>query len=160
MAGPDDAPALRDLFEKSYPALMAGSYAAEVLERALPMLTRPNELLLASGRFFLVGEASGRALACGGWSDGSPWPGRSVAGHAHIRHFATHPDRTGEGLGRMIFERCLAGARGAGMNALDCYSSLNAEPFYAALGFLPVERVEIPLGASLRFPAVLMRREI
>ena len=42
---------------------------------------------------------------------------------------------------------------------LEVYSTLTAEPFYAALGFLHVERVEIPLR-ECNFTSILMRREV
>jgi len=47
-----------------------------------------------------------------------------------------------------------------GVIRFECYSSLNAEGFYAALGFASISRMEIRLGPRHTLPAVLMRRPI
>lgn len=55
---------------------------------------------------------------------------------------------------------CAAAARRAGAGRFECYASLNAEPFYMALGFKSVRRIEIPMGPRLAFPSILMTRSI
>jgi hypothetical protein len=40
------------------------------------------------------------------------------------------------------------------------YSSLNGEPFYAALGFRRLKRIETPMPGGVRFPAIRMERAI
>jgi len=115
----------------------AGEYAARFLNRA------------ACSKSLLPHRLSGK-----------PVPTFPHDALAHIRHFATHPDWTGRGAGRAIFERCEAEARAAGFTRFTCYSSRNGEPFYAALGFRRVREIEVPMGPELRFPSVLMVREI
>lgn len=44
------------------------------------------------------------------------------------------------------------------MLRFECYAGLNAEGFYAALGFAAVGRFDVPLGGSLLLPSVVMRR--
>jgi N-acetylglutamate synthase-like GNAT family acetyltransferase len=78
----------------------------------------------------------------------------------HIRHFAIHPSWIGQGVGRSIYSMCEEQARIAGMQRFECYANLNAEGFYAALGFRPVRRIEITMGPRARLPGVLMERSI
>ena len=51
-------------------------------------------------------------------------------------------------------------ARAAGVEQFEVYSSLNAEGFYAAMGFSPVRTFEMPLYQGLTIPAVLMARRL
>ena len=146
------------MLDASYSRLMRGAYPDDLLERALPRITRANPELLRSGRYHLAESDEGEAMACGGWSDRPP--GAGPDGHAHIRHFATHPDWTGKGAGRAIYERCEAEAAAAGFGGFVCFSSLNGEGFYAALGFRRVREIRVPMGPDLRFPSVLMVRGI
>ena len=78
-------------------------------------------------------------------------------GEAHIRHFATHPDWQRQGIGAALLTRCFHDAKSAGIHTLHCYSTLNAEPFYHTHGFRAVEAINVPMGANIFFPAVLMQ---
>ena len=51
-------------------------------------------------------------------------------------------------------------ARERGVTHLDLAASLNAEPFYAALGYTVTERGEVVLGNGLRMPAVWMTKTL
>ena len=51
-------------------------------------------------------------------------------------------------------------ARTAGVDCFECYSSLNAEGFYAALGFELIQPLDVQMGPDLRMPVMLMRRFI
>ena len=159
-AFPDDPRAVAALLQASYGRLMRPAYPEALLERALPRITRPNPALLGSGRYHIAEEADGRAIGCGGWSDRPPGGRPSGDGAAHIRHFATHPDWTGKGAGRAIYERCEAEAAAAGFRRFICFASRNGEGFYAALGFERVREIEVPMGPDLLFPSVLMVRGI
>ena len=154
----DDAAAVGAVLNPSYARLMRGAYPDDMLELALPRITRANPELLESGRYYLAESDEGDAMACGGWSDHAP--GAGPDGHAHIRHFATHPDWTGRGAGRAIYEKCAAEAAAAGFGGFVCFASLNGEGFYAALGFRRVKEIRVPMGPGLRFPSVLMVRRI
>ena len=155
-----DAEAVSDLLEASYPVLMRDSYEPTALAGTLPDMTRANPVLLSSGRYYLAEAENGLAVGSGGWSAGRPGTGDVVPGLAHLRHFATLPDWTGHGVGRAIYGLCEAAARAEGVTRLECYSSLNAEGFYAALGFRVVERIELPFGPDRSLPSVLMTRTI
>ena len=158
LATPDDLAAVDALLRASYPKLMAAAYDEAVLAPALQLMARANPALLACGTYY-VAESDGLVVGCGGWT--REYPGANVVpGLAHLRHFGTHPDWTKRGVGRAIYRHCEAAARAAGVSAFECHASLNGEPFYAALGFESIRRIDIELRPGLRLPAVLMRRQI
>ncbi len=157
---PADADGVSALMQASCPTLMAPAYDAEVLAAALPLMTTANRKLLGSGTYYVVQATDGEIIGAGGWTHDRPGTGELTPGLAHIRHFATHPDHTGKGIGRTIYDQCQSAARAEGITQLECYASLNAEPFYAALGFERVRPVAVPMGPDLAFPSVLMHREI
>lgn len=159
-ATPEDAPAVAAILAASYPLLMRGPYPDDLLARTLPGMTRPNPTLLASGTYYLAEAGDGVFAACGGWSANAPGSDVRQPGIAHIRHFATHPAWTSRGVGRMLYDRCEQDARSAGFERFTCYSSLNGEPFYAAMGFRRLRRIDVPMGDGIRFPSILMTRDI
>jgi N-acetylglutamate synthase-like GNAT family acetyltransferase len=158
VAGPDDAEVVGAVLRASYPSLMAPGYSANVLARTLPLMVRPNPTLLRSGTYYLAKAADGTVAGCGGWTLERPGavsaPIDPTLGH--IRHFATHPDWIRRGVGRALFDRCVADARIIGVQCFECYSSLVAEPFYGALGFVAVEPITIDMGSGIAFPSVRM----
>ena len=160
VASTEDADAVAAVLRPAYTELMAQAYPADVLERALPLITRANPALLVSGRYYLVEAEAGGPAGCGGWSADPPDRRDGDPRRAHIRHFATHPDWLRRGVGRMLYERCETDARAAGFTVFEAYASLNGENFYAALGFRPLERIETPMPGGVRFPAVRMERAI
>lgn len=156
VASTQDAAAVSKVLFASFSTLYRGWYRDDVLERALPAMTRANPALLASGRYF-VGEADGRIVACGGWSVASPTSGQG--GAPHLRHFATDPEYLGRGFSGAIVERSLDEARRAGFRTMEVISSLTAEAFYARHGFAPLAQVRQPMG-GVDFACVLMGRDL
>ncbi len=159
-ATPDDASAVTALLEASYPVLMTAGYDDATLALALPLMTRANPALLKSGTFYVAETPDGRLVGCGGWTFEHPGSGKTEPGLVHIRHFGTHADWTGRGVGRAIFERCLNDAGSSGARKFQCYSSLNAEGFYTALGFRAVRREAVRMSDELTLPVVFMERPI
>lgn len=143
----------------SYPALMRDAYPPDLLTACLPLMIRPQPALLASGRFYLA-MIDGAAAGCGGWSLERPGAGETAPGLAHIRHFAVRPDRLRRGVGRALYARCARDAAAAGVDRFECWSSLNGEAFYAALGFETREAVEIPMGPGGLFPSIRMEAPV
>jgi predicted N-acetyltransferase YhbS len=66
----------------------------------------------------------------------------------------------GRGVGRALYECCARDARAAGARDFEAQASLNGEPFYAALGFVRIGPIDVPMGRDLVFPSILMRRAI
>lgn len=160
IASPDDEAAVTALLEASYGQLMRHSYDAALLARALPLMTRANPRLLASGTYYLARSANGAVIGSGGWTQERPGTGKVAPALAHIRHFATHPGWIGRGVGRAIYAQCRQAAGAEGMVRFECYASLNAEVFYAALGFRRVRHLEIEIGPHLLLPSVVMEADL
>ncbi len=160
VAVPADEAAVSGIFGDSYPRLMAPAYDAAVLARALPFLVHANPALLASGQYFVAEAAGGAAVGCGGWTREAPGRGPVVEGLGHLRHFATRAGYAGRGIGRRLFECCAAQARGMGVEMFECWSTLNGEAFYEALGFAVCERRDVILPEGIRLPSVVMRRPL
>ncbi len=160
LAQPAHEPQISALLQRAYGQLMTAHYEPGVLAAALPLMGQANPTLLASGTYYTVLDASGSVVGCGGWSREHPGTGAVEPGVAHIRHFATHPDQIGKGIGRLLYCRCRSEARDRGMITFECYSSLNAVPFYRALGFKSVDTVELPMGPGVLFPALLMESPV
>lgn len=156
-----DEAAVSALLRASYPILMRAAYDELALGPALELMTKANPALLASGTFYVAESIDGVIVGCGGWSREPP-PGDHKAGPnlGHIRHFATHPEWTNRGIGRAIYDVCEADAQSAGIDCFDCNSALNAEGFYAAVGFDSVRSLDVALGPGVVFPGVLMHRQI
>jgi GNAT superfamily N-acetyltransferase len=155
-----DGPAIADVLVVSYSTLMVGAYADDVLAAALPLMTRPNAKLIASGHFAVV-ESEHGILACGGYSLDRPGGGGPIEpGLAHIRHYATLPRAARRGCGRLLFQWCADRARREGARIFECYSARNAVAFYQAMGFEAVREDAVELGGWVTFPMVVMRAAI
>jgi GNAT superfamily N-acetyltransferase len=159
LSRPDDAAAVSDVLNGSYPRLMSSAYEAHLLIRAMPALTQPNTALLASGTYH-VAEVDGAIVGCGGWSRERPGSQDVKPGVAHLRHFATSAEWVGRGIGRLIYNVCEAQAHSAEIGAFECYASLNAVRFYESLGFVIVNEISVPLGNNVSLPGIVMIRSL
>ena len=158
IARPEDSDAVSALLLASYPTLLAASYESGALSRALPLMTRANPILLASGTYYIAEREPGGPVACGGWTAARPGSGEIIEGEAYIRHVATHPEWVGRGIGTSLLARCFSEARQLGIRKLHCFSTLNAERFYRASGFETVGPFDVRLGPGVTFPGVFMSR--
>lgn len=155
-----DEIAVSALLLASYTELMAKDYDAAVLSAALPRMVRANPGLLGAGTFYVVDGPAGAVIGCGGWTLAAPGTATEMAGLAHVRHFATHPDFARRGVGRLIYDRCVAAAKLAGVTRFQAYSSCTAVAFYASVGLRVVRAFDLPLGGGVTLPAVLMEGEV
>lgn len=156
---PTDAAEVSALLAASYAGLLRPHYAPATLAAALPAMTRANPALLGCGTWY-VAETAGRIVGCGGWTFAPPgrrWAGR--LDEAHLRHFATRPDRVRQGIGAALLGRSLAVARACGVRRMWADASLAAVDFYAAHGFRPLRRTVLPVGGQ-PFAAVRMMRAL
>ncbi len=158
VATPEDRETVTRLLQRSYPALMAGSYEPAVLAAALPLMTQANPALLASGTFFVAVADSREVVGCGGWTPERPGRYAPVeAGLGHIRHFGVDPDWARQGVARAIMSMCIDSARQRGIVRLRCLASINAEKFYVSVGFVATGRRVVMLGNTIPFPSVDMQ---
>ena len=155
---PADEAGVTGLLRACYPPLLAAHYDGALLDRALPLMTQANPLLMACGTFYVAQLPSGSIVGCGGWTPDRPGTGDVEQGLGHVRHFATHPNFLRMRIGTRVLMRCIADAAAAGMAMLECYSTLGAERFYASGGFVSIDRVLVDMPGDVRFPAVLMKR--
>ncbi|NDV02469.1 GNAT family N-acetyltransferase [Pseudoroseicyclus tamaricis] len=131
---------------------MAGAYPPSLLILAVPYISRAQPALVTSGRYY-VAEEAGRILGAGGWSGGE-------AGRGDVRHVAVDASAAGRGIGRALMERSIAAARDAGVTRLNCTATLNAVPFYEAVGFRALGPTSVRLGPALSLPCTAMVREL
>ncbi|MDQ6829628.1 MAG: GNAT family N-acetyltransferase [Gemmatimonadota bacterium] len=166
-----DLPALRHLIRESVSGLSTGFYSARQIESALEFMFGPDSQLIADGTYYVI-EGEGAIVAAGGWSHRRTlFGGDQMKGSlpdplldprtepARIRAFFVHPSSARRGLGRRLFEHCLASATESGFRALELVATLPGEPLYASLGFAVVERFDVELPDGERLPVARMRRE-
>jgi GNAT superfamily N-acetyltransferase len=158
LAGAGDCDEVQRVLKSAYPILFAPGHDRALLAGILPVITRPNPNLLASGRYF-VAELDGRLLGCGGWSHQAPGRGQNRKGLGHLRHFATHADFASMGVGRSLYDSSAAQAQSEGITEFEVVSTLNGEGFYRTLGFEVLEPVEERI-AGLLLPAIRMHRSL
>lgn len=158
VATPGDEAAVGNLLAASYAALLHDHYPPALLAAALPLITRANPVLLASGTYYLAKAAGGHIVGCGGWTPERPGSGDISPGIGHLRHFATHPDWTLNGIAAAILGRSIGEAAARAIPVLECFSTRQAEGFYARAGFRRLAEVEVPFAPDVHFPAVYMRR--
>uniref|UniRef100_A0A7S1VTA9 N-acetyltransferase domain-containing protein n=1 Tax=Grammatophora oceanica TaxID=210454 RepID=A0A7S1VTA9_9STRA len=161
-ATPADEEAVTALLTKSYETLLPQDYEQSLLDEALPLISKPRPDLLTCKTWYVVQDpTSNEIVGCGGWTKDSPTKDGEVP---HLRHFATDPSRTRQGIARTIWNRIYADVQEAfdgatGIPEMEVYSTITAIPFYASLGFVRDRDVSIPLTPTCIFPSVLMRRK-
>lgn len=155
-----DVPGVDALLARSYPRLLKADYPPSVLVTAVPLISRAQPGLVASGTYYVAETDAGQIVGAGGWTRRDPATARTVAGQGNIRHFATDPAFTRKGIGGALLERCLRDAQDSGLVAMTCYSTRTAVPFYAAHGFEAEAEVEIELRPGVLFPAIRMQRDL
>ena len=163
-ARPDDRDALSGLIARSARALSVGFYRPSEIESAIAHVFGVDSSLIADGTYFVV-EREGIPAACGGWSarrslyggDQRPSGTQDLLDPSHdaarIRAFFVAPEAARQGLGRLLYRHCETAAAAAGFRSLELVATLPGVPFYASLGFAPVEEITdtLPDGVCVRF---------
>jgi len=139
---------------------MTPAYDSGELEAALPMMTRAQPSLLESGTYYVAVTTDGLVVGCGGWTRERPGSGEVQPGLGHVRHFGVHPEWTRQGIGSLLYRRCVADAKVAGVERFECYSSLNGEAFYSALGFTNLEPIDVEMSEEVILRSIRMAAEI
>jgi GNAT superfamily N-acetyltransferase len=161
IAGSPDLAAIDALLARTYPRLLKADYPPSVLVLSLPIISRANPALVASGTYYVVEEA-GAVVGAGGWTRTVPAGRRGAASArtAQVRHVVTDHRRTRRGIGRALMTRILEDAATDGVTAIECLSTRTAVPFYAACGFAELGAVSVGLAPGIDFPAVRMARRL
>lgn len=153
----DDLMAIDALLAASYPVLLKPDYKPSVLVTALPLISRAQPGLIASGSYF-VAELGGELVGAGGWTFQAPGGRPGTRGVGHIRHVVTSHRHVRHGIGRALMSNVILHAKGSGAFKLDCLSTITAVPFYAHMGFVDIGPVDVQLRPGITFPAVRMER--
>ena len=158
-AEPSDLDALDALFGQSYPILLKADYPPSVLVTAVPLISKAQPALIASGSFFVVCDGP-QIVGAGGWTMQAPGDRPGTRGVGHVRHVVTDHRRAREGIGRALMDHTLVHAHACGMHQLHCQSTRSAVPFYEAMGFEAQGEIDVPLRPGINFPAVFMQRAL
>ena len=156
----DDRGALDSLIARSARALTLGTYTPRQVETALRSAFGVDSQLITDGTY-LVAEADGGIVGCGGWSrrrtlfGGDARPSRDSSeldpkrDAAKIRAFFIDPAHVRRGIGRALLERCEAEARERGFTRLELMAMLSGVDFYRAHGYVPGALVQYELEPGL-----------
>lgn len=142
------------LLARSYPVLLRPHYPAALLDRAMPYLARAKPALVTCGTYY-VALLDGMVVGAGGWTIAD-----SDRASANVRHVVTDHKHVRKGVGRALMTRVLVDAANSGATRMHCLSTLNARPFYAALGFKTVGSLDFPIADDVEFPAIEMEIDL
>lgn len=125
------------------------------------------------------GERTGEANAetewviagCGGWSKrktlfgGDRWASREDTllnpkqDAAKIRAFFVHPRWARQGVGSKILEACEDAADAAGFTRYEMGATLTGAKLFRARGYVPLEKIDVPLKNGQTLPVIRMAKE-
>jgi len=170
VATADDVPALSALIDRSVRSLSAPVYSPEQIDAALTHVFGVDSQLLADGTYYVI-DAGDRVVAAGGWSARQTLFGGDqmksdddvaidLTMPARIRAFFVDPDWTRRGLARQLYDACEAAARARGFQRFELMATLPGVPLYRALGFMDMERVDVPMPDGLVLPCLRMGRAL
>jgi GNAT superfamily N-acetyltransferase len=181
LAREDDIPALESLISLSVRGLRGGYYSAAQVDAALNSVFGVDRQLIQDQTYFVVehppspgfGVArKGDLIGCGGWSKRKTLFGSDhhttrddaeldpMTDAARIRAFFVHPDHARRGIGRAILEACEKAICDAGFTAIELAATLPGVPFYAAFGYIPGEKSDVPLANGLSLQIVRMTKDL
>lgn len=147
-ATPADAPGVARVHDAALRTQGADRYSEAELDAMAPPDRDPaaidGAILAREERYVAVAEADADGAGDGDGDEGGEAPRVVGVGGVHLADgrllgVFVHPHRTGEGIGRALFEDIEARARAADLDALTIHSALNAVGFYEAVGFEEVE---------------------
>ncbi len=167
----DDVEPLALLQAASMRALGAGYYSPAEVEAAVRFVAVPDRGLIEDGTY-LVAEADGALVGCGGWS----LRRKAYAGPAHapddagrldpaseptrIRAMFTAPDAARRGIGRAILAAAEDGARAAGFSRARLGATLSGFLFYQRNGYVEIGQEEAVLADGTRLAVRLMEKAL
>jgi putative acetyltransferase len=139
------ARSVRGLAAQHYPPKTIDGWAARITNESVRALLRN-----ADDEIRLLAELDGVPVGFGAL----------VVPKSELRACYVVPEATRKGVGSALVREIERIARDHGLTKLDLEASLNAEYFYAALGYAVVERHEHLLRSGVRMAAVKMQKEL
>jgi GNAT superfamily N-acetyltransferase len=167
----DDVPSLEELIPLSVRELQFGYYSTAQMEAAFGPVFGVDRQLITDGTY-LVAEADGRVIGCGGWSKRKSLFGGDASrteedNHldpateaARVRAFFIHPDWARRGIGRAILAASEQAISAAGFKRIELVATLAGEPLYKACGYSEIERYEVAMIGGLTLPVVRMAKGV
>lgn len=171
LARVDEAQAIDALMKASTRDLFPAFYDADQTAASVEYIASVDRALIEDGTY-LVAEADGELVACGGWSrrDKLFTGSGDAAGAARlldpeleparVRAMFVRADWTRRGLGRRILEACEAAARAEGFRMLALMATLPGRPLYEAFGFISTGDSDVRLPNGTRIPCTAMEKPI
>jgi GNAT superfamily N-acetyltransferase len=173
---PSDVPVLRRLIDASVRRLQSQDYTPRQIDSALRTVFGVDSQLIGDGTYLLVETVPAPSdtnqqpviVACGGWSKhktlfgGDRWHDRQddlldpTRDAAKIRAFFIHPDWARQGIGTLLLDACEAAARAAGFTRFEMGATLTGVKLFQQRGYVPVERLEVPLEGDTTLPIIHM----
>jgi len=166
-----DAPSLRELMRGSVLDLFPRYYDERQTASAAIYVAELDMSLIEDGTY-LVHEADGEVVGCGGWSrrdklyagsGDQPDDARLLdprSEPARVRAMFVRRDWTRRGLGRAILDACERAAATEGFRSLALMATLPGEQLYRAYGFCEVERTSVTMPDGVTIECVAMERPI
>ncbi len=169
-ATPHDIPALNTLIARSARTLSAGFYTPAQIESAVRYVFHVDARLVHDGSYFVV-RSHDVIAGCGGWSARAALLNASPDDHgsdtrpldpavhpARVRAMFVAPEFARRGIGRLLLNASLDGARAAGFARVELMATLPGVPLYTAYGFEEIARESATLPDGVELPLVRMRR--
>jgi putative acetyltransferase len=139
------AAAVRGLAARDYPASVIQAWAAQSTDEAIERFLANRE-----GGLRLIAELDGRAAGIG----------EIVVETSELRACYVDPSAARRGVGTAIVAEIERIARSHHLDHLHLEASVNAEPFYRALGYEVEIRHEFTLSSGVAMAAVQMRKRL
>lgn len=167
----DDQPELESLIARSIRTLGSGDYTSPQIEAALRGAFGVDTQLIRDRSYFVVHDAEGRMVGCGGWSrrktlfGSDAREGRDAAeldpavDAAKIRAFFVAPESARQGVGALLLSHCEAQAIAHGFRRFELMATLPGVRLYAAHGYRAGARIQHPLEAGLTIEFVPMEKD-
>jgi putative acetyltransferase len=150
---PDEGGTFLELHSRAIRGLAAAHYPPEVISTWATPVTEAT-----IGRFLENPDQEVRLIA---ELDGVPVGlGSVVIPASELRACYVVPEASRKGVGTALVTEIERIANKNGVTRLELHSSINAEPFYAALGYEVIERGEHVLRSGLRMAAVTMVKSL
>jgi GNAT superfamily N-acetyltransferase len=169
-ANATDIPSLHALIELSVRGLQKDDYSPAQIEGALGHTLGLDTQLIEDRSYFVAEpiKQAGFIVGCGGWSNRRTLFGSDHGANrentfldpkteaAKIRAIFVHPQWARQGLGSLILKHCEEAAQRAGFTTLEMGSTLTGVPLYTLKGYVPREKVAVPLPNGETLPIVYM----
>jgi len=169
-----DVPVLRGLIDASVRRLQSADYSPAQIDCALRTVFGVDSQLVGDGTYLVVETVPENVndrrviVACGGWSKhktlygGDSWRDRQddlldpKADAAKIRAFFIHPDWARQGIGTLLLDACESAAHAAGFTRFEMGATLTGAKLFEKRGYVPVERLNVPLEEEITLPIIHM----